>query len=287
MSRLHNYKTFHEINKLKDIVEKQHPHKDIMNGLFPLRNKKIGNLLYEIINIFEKSDKYTTPKDWFNSEKFDTFMEYFNRIISNKKIREIKSRTDKSSIVMPVEANVESIGDFTDVTIIKNRDIYKELTSIGLYQLDNIKYVSLKLLTSYYHRVHSPVDGTIQSIKLINNKQLFGTSFWIIELNSSFGIIYMLIIGHSFSFKLKQGDSVNKFDEIGNFNWGSKIMILYDVDSFSGDILLNNNTKYFVGDAIYYINKIITPTSLSLMPDTEYSTNYNAYIDSPVGGSMF
>ena len=40
------------------------------------------------------------------------------------------------------------------------------------------------------------------------------------------------------------------FDEIGNFNWASQVIILYDKGKFN-DIKIKSGKKYFIGEPIF------------------------------------
>jgi hypothetical protein len=283
---IHDYDTFNGLEHLKHIVDEEDPSmsEDLMKALFPLRNKKIGKVLRQIIHRFEKSAKYDTPMGWFTPEKFETFMSYFQRKITKDKTKDIESRTNQFSMLMPAESNVESIGDFSDTSSIlrlkkPTRDVVKDLMASGISDVATMEYISLKLLKCYYHRVHCPVDGTLQNIMYVGREEpLFGdNSLWIVEFDSEFGRVYMLVVGElsiqDFKFKIEIGNKVKKFDELGNFKWGSQLVIIFEKDSFRGDALIEENQKYFVGDGIFANIKVIDPTDLNDMPNTEFTRN--------------
>jgi phosphatidylserine decarboxylase len=286
VKRLHDYNTFDGLHKLKEIVAKQDPSmsEELMKALFPLRNKKIGQTLQDIIHRFEKSAKYKTPSDWFTPDVFATFMQYFQRKLTDEKSKEIESRTNQFTMTMPAEANIEAIGDFTDTSSIlrlkkPTNDVVKDLMTAGISNVQTMEFISLKLLKCYYHRVHCPVDGTIHKITFIGRKEpLFGdNSLWVVTFNSPQGTVYMLVVGElsiqDFKFKFNEGDKVNKFDELGNFNWGSQLVLIYEKDSFKGDILLEEKQKYFVGDGIFANVRTMEPTDWEDMPNTQFSRN--------------
>ncbi len=288
MPRIHDYNTFNNLDSLKQIVKEQDPSmsEDLMKALHPFRYKNIGSLLKKIIKRFESSANYDTPMEWFFPKKFETFMDYFQRKITKKKSKDIDSKVNQFSMVMPSESNVESIGDFTDTTSIlrlkkPTNDVIKDLVSSGITDVSKMEFMSLKLLKCYYHRIHCPVDGKIQKITFIGREEpLFGdNSLWIVEFDSSFGRVYMLVVGElsiqDFDFRLKEGDEVHKFDELGNFNWGSQIVLIYEQDSFKGDILIKEKEKYFVGDGIFVNAGTLEPTDWEAMPNTQFSRNYD------------
>jgi phosphatidylserine decarboxylase len=286
VKRFHDYNTFHGLETLKDIVAKQDPSmsEELMKALFPLRNKKIGQTLQDIINRFESSAEYATPQDWFAPKKFNTFMEYFTRKLTEKKTKEIESKIDQFSMVMPSESNIESIGDFSDTSSIlrlkkPTKDVVKDLIKVGIVDVQLMEYISLKLLKCYYHRVHCPVSGTIQKITFVGTEEpLFGdNSLWVVEFNSEFGRVYMLVVGElsiqDFNFKHAEGDKVNKFYELGNFNWCSQLVVIFEKDSFKGmDVLIREKEKFFVGDGIFP-KREMKINNWEAMPNTNINRN--------------
>jgi hypothetical protein len=64
----------------------------------------------------------------------------------------------------------------------------------------------------------------------------------------------MMVVGESeiqdFDHNIEIGDEFDIFEELGNFNWGSQIVILYDPNKFK-NCLLKENKTYFVGDSIF------------------------------------
>lgn len=307
MKRFHDYTTFNGLENLKEIVAKKDPSmsEDLMKALFPLRDKNIGQTLQDIIKRFEKSAEYTTPNKWFNPNKYNTFMEYFQRKLSNKKTEEIESKIDQFMMVMPSESNVESIGNFTDTSSIlrlkkPTNDVVKDLTDVGISDVSTMNFISLKLLKCYYHRVHCPVSGNIQKITFVGREEpLFGdNSLWVVEFNSDEGRIYMLVVGElsiqDFDFNFKEGDKVNKFDELGKFNWGSQLVLIYEKDSFVSEPLIIEKEKYFVGDGIFNKTKIVQGEYLGGMPINQIGNGQrdgtiygDDILRAPTGASIF
>jgi len=286
MARIHNYNSFSGLEKLKEIVAEQDPamSEELMKALFPFRDKNIGETLDKIISRFESSANYNTPKEWFTQKEFNTFMDYFQRKLTKKKTEEIESGLNQFTMVMPAEANIEAIGDFTDTEQIlrlkqPTNNVLQDLRNAGISNIDNMEFISLKLLKCYYHRVHCPVNGIIQDIVFIGRENpLFGhNSLWIVSLSSEHGMVYMLLVGElsiqDFTFNMDKGATVKKFDELGHFNWGSQLVLIYERDSFRGDVLLEEKQKYFVGDGIFSNIKVIDPTEWGSMPNTQFTRN--------------
>ena len=273
MAKIHDYKTYHGLEDLKRIVDEQDPTKseDLMHALHPFRDKEIGGLLQRIIDRFIKFSKYTTPMEWFTPKKFNTFMEYFKRKITEDKAKDIESKLADFSLTLPTESNVESLGDFSDTSSIlrlkkPTKDVVKDLTTYGMSNVLNMSFISLKLLKSYYHRVHCPVDGKIQKITFVGRDEPFfgDNSLWIVEFDSKYGRVYLLVVGEKsiqdFDFRLKIGDEVKKFDELGNFDWGSQTVLIFESEYFRGECLIQKGERYFVGEGIFADINIISPS---------------------------
>ena len=287
--RIHDYRTHNDLKSLEKIVDNNDPSEseDLMKALYPVRDKPIGKLLDKIIKRFSNSAKYDTPMDWFNPTSYKTFMEYFKRSISKPKLEELQSNIASFDMVMPCEANIEAIGDFTDSTPIlrlkkTTNDVLKDLAAVGINPLTN-EFISFKLLKCFYHRIHSPVDGTIEDIKFIGKENpLFNNnSLWIVSIASEHGMVYMLLVGElsiqDFTFVLKKGDKIKKLEELGNFNWGSQVVIIFEKDLFNGDILINQKEKYFVGEGIFSFKERLDVQDLEDMPNTQIARDQPAY----------
>ena len=264
--KIHDYDTHSSIKAIEkiidnDMLEYGSMSGKVMDAIYPVRNKNIGTVLGRVISEFEDAVSYDTPSEWFTPEKFDTFMDYFKRKITDKKQKEIQAKTEQFAVVMPCEANVEALGTFTDTSKIlrlkePTEDVEKELRKSGINNIEKMSFASLKLLKCYYHRIHCPVDGTIQDISFKGKDEpIFGANtLWIVSISTDSGMVYMLLVGElqiqDFTFRLHKGDKVTKFEELGNFNWGSQVVMVFEENAF-GDILIKEGEKYFPGDGIF------------------------------------
>jgi hypothetical protein len=91
----------------------------------------------------------------------------------------------------------------------------------------------------------------------------------------------MLLVGElsiqDFTFSLKKGDIIKKLEELGSFNWGSQVVIIFEKDSFNGDILINQKEKYFVGEGIFSFKERLDVQNIEDMPNTQISRDQPAY----------
>jgi phosphatidylserine decarboxylase len=263
MAKIKKFSEFDEMDLLTDKSIKNLDKEIIMSLLYKSRNKEIGNKLHKIIDRFKKNEEwgdYDTPDDWFSGKEYKTFMQYFKRKLSKEKLAEIKQR--KNLMSLPCECNIESvgkIGDVSDVIRLKKKadSVVRDLKSLGVKNINKLGFVNMKLLKVYYHRVHSPVTGKIKNIIEVSpDDNFFGdNNLWIVEIDTKdFGSVYMMLVGElsiqDFDFKIKKGDEVEMYDEIGNFNWASQVIILYNLDKFE-KMKIKQGKKYFVGGAIF------------------------------------
>jgi len=264
MKYLKKFKKFDELDLLSDKSIDALDNETIMSLLFKSRNKEIGDKLWMIINKFKINKDwgdYKTPDEWFEDKEYKTFMQYFKRKLSKDKFDEIKSQKS-NNMSLPCECNIESIGKINDVSPIirlkkKTETVIKDLKKIGVKNVDNLSFINMKLLKVYYHRIHSPVSGKIKNIIEVSpDDNFFGeNNLWIVEISTvEFGNVYIILVGElsiqDFTFKVEKGDNIKMFDEIGNFNWASQVIILYDKGKFN-DIKIKSDKKYFIGEPIF------------------------------------
>jgi phosphatidylserine decarboxylase len=263
MKFIKEYKEFNELDILSDKSIDLLDNEIIMSLLFKYRNKEIGDKLWKIINKFKVNKDwgtYNTPDEWFEDKEYKTFMQYFKRKLSKDKFDEIKSQ--KNNMSLPCECNIESIGKISDTSSIirlkkSAENVINDLKNIGLKNVDDLSFINMKLLKVYYHRVHSPISGKIKDIIEVSpDDNFFGeNNLWIIEISTvEFGNVYLILVGElsiqDFTFKVKKGDNINMFEEVGNFNWASQVIILYDKGKFN-DIKIKSDKKYFIGEPIF------------------------------------
>merc|ERR1711977_789395 len=98
--------------------------------------------------------------------------------------------------------------------------------------------IQFSLRKFHYHRVHCPVDGTIESIHEYMYDEFFAgsESMTIISIKADFGSVKMLMIGEwcvqSFRFghrnelRPKVGQHVEKLYEFGHFSFGSQVILI-------------------------------------------------------------
>jgi phosphatidylserine decarboxylase len=188
-------------------------------------------------------------------------MEYFTRQLTDEKFQEIKSQKHELSI--PCESTIESIGDFSDTSSIlrlkkDTEDVISDLESYGVRDIKNLHFINMKLWKCFYHRVHSPLSGKVIDLQSIESGENFfgNNTLWVVTIKSEMnGLVYLLLVGElsiqDFNFKIKKGDEIEMYQELGNFDWGSQVVLIFDPSKFKEELNIIQGQKYFIGDKIF------------------------------------
>lgn len=264
MRNINEFNKYADIENIRTLIAHD-THCDqspMMHALKPYKDENIGDVLDEIIAKIESDSKYETPRKWFHGwDTYKSFMQYFQRKLTDKKTEQISKNTYYFDMVSPCECDVESVGNFKDTSSIlrlkqDTNDTIADLQHVGI-NAEGLEFINMKLKRCFYHRVHSPVDGKIAKLTPIRkDAPIFGdNSLWVVEIDSDFGPVYVLLVGElsiqEFAFAVKVGQTVKKFDLLGYFNWGSQVVIVYDEGNFQGDCIMRAGQRYFVGDGVY------------------------------------
>lgn len=234
--------------------------------IFPHRFENIEIILNGMIQTLTKNDKFWCPGssdsnyfDYFSKKEFNSFMDYFTRSLSTEKHASILDNAKTCNMIVPNECYIESTGDLLDTHKILSLKksapaIIPAFEKFGI-DLTGYNYINQKLLLTFYHRIHSPVKGKIERIIPVPKEEgIFGeNALWILDINTDFGHVYFMLVGESeiqdFHFLIKEGQNIEIFDEIGNFNWGSQTVIFYEASKL-GDISVKAGLHFFAGDKI-------------------------------------
>lgn len=241
--------TLKEIQKL-DI-------QDVLTKLYPYRHERL-QVIPELIKRIRDDYGYDAPDGWFTPADPKTFMDFFQRELTDEKKKDIQSNLTR--FVFPCECEVESIGNLSDTSSIirlksPSSSVRKSLEDLGVKNVEKLSFINCKLLLAFYHRIHSPVEGIVKKITSVSKEEdLFGNNtLTIIELKTpDHGRVYMLLVGElkiqDFETELKVRDTVKPFQEIGKFDWGSQCVILYESSEWTVNV--SPGQKYFVGDTV-------------------------------------
>ena len=241
----------------------------VLTALFPIRYDSIGDSLKKLTDALLLSDnKFSSipikeiQLDLFKQQTFSNYMEFFTRELSENTYKNIKESVKDEIMALQSESYIESFGKINKMSTILSlkkspEDVVAAFNNLGI-DLSGYKFLNVKLLLTYYHRVHSPVSGQIKRmIPIPKEEDIFGNnSLWVVNIyNEKLGDLYLLLVGESqiqdFNFKVKENDVVEIFDELGNFDWGSQTILLYDGNKMPKKLNLKVGQRYFVGSKIF------------------------------------
>ena len=183
----------------------------------------------------------------------------------------------KNEIASPVDALVTAIGSASEnkIILVKNN-----LTSLDdLIQNDFSNYINGKFIMLYlspgdFHRIYSPADGTVLRSWFIDGKlwpvfpaftdknpDTFCKNKRVItELDSASGKILIVKVGamnvgripvkHSLPYSPNENKHYKKGEEIGRFEFGSTVILLFEKDKFTLDSNLSLGCKVKIGEKI-------------------------------------
>ncbi|WP_462412290.1 phosphatidylserine decarboxylase [Neobacillus sp. Marseille-QA0830] len=158
------------------------------------------------------------------------------------------------SVVSPVDAVVADIGSIEETSEITVKGkIYSIEEMLGdqevLHKYLNGTYIILYLSPSHYHRIHSPVDGTVTKQWTLGSKS-YPVNKWglkygvrtlaknfrvITEVKTKYGHVAIVKVGAMFVNSIEtthKGSSLTKGGEIAYFSFGSTVVLLFEKGSF-------------------------------------------------------
>ncbi len=194
-------------------------------------------------------------------------------------IRELKDEArpiddQENSVVSPVDAVIEEIG-----TVLPSKEIvvkgknYPIAEMLGSEEtLDkylNGMFMVLYLSPSHYHRIHSPVSGTITKQWTLGKKSYpvnrLGLRYGrdtlsknyrkISEIEYSGKRLAMVKVGAMFVNSIElthQKEQVTKGEEVAYFTFGSTVILLFEKDSFELSNQINTPHHIKVGQTLGY-----------------------------------
>lgn len=201
--------------------------------------------------------------------EYPTLHDLFVRTLK-KGAREIDKGHD--SVVSPVDAVIEDVGPIKDNSDIEVKGkIYSIEEMLGsrevLSKYLNGTYMILYLSPSHYHRIHSPVDGTVTKQWTLGTKSYpvnkLGLKYGvrtlaknyrvITEVKTSFGHVAIVKVGAMFVNSIEtthSGDQLEKGGEMAYFTFGSTVVLLFEKDIFQIDSALQTPKDIKVGEKI-------------------------------------
>lgn len=192
-------------------------------------------------------------------------------------VRQLKKDTrpinlDANAVVSPVDAVIEDIGAITETSdIFVKGKTYSIGEMLGdrdvLTKYLNGTYMILYLSPSHYHRIHSPVDGTVTKQWTLGTKS-YPVNKWglrygvrtlaknyrvITEVKTAAGHVAVVKVGAMFVNSIEttyKGSELKKGGEIAYFTFGSTVVLLFEKGIFQVDSSIGTPKEIKVGEKI-------------------------------------
>ncbi|MEH7437506.1 phosphatidylserine decarboxylase [Neobacillus drentensis] len=206
--------------------------------------------------------------------EYPTLHDLFVRTLKNES-RVIDRSED--SVVSPVDAVIEDIGPIKETSeILVKGKTYSIEEMLGdqevLSKYLNGTYMILYLSPSHYHRIHSPVDGTVTKQWTLGAKSYpvnkLGLKYGvrtlaknyrvITEVKTSFGHVAIVKVGAMFVNSIEtthKGSELEKGGEMAYFSFGSTVVLLFEKNTFQVEAAIQTPKDIKVGEKIGVIHK--------------------------------
>ena len=206
--------------------------------------------------------------------EYPTLHDLFVRTLKNES-RVIDRSED--SVVSPVDAVIEDIGPIKETSeILVKGKTYSIEEMLGdqevLSKYLNGTYMILYLSPSHYHRIHSPVDGTVTKQWTLGSKSYpvnkLGLKYGvrtlaknyrvITEVKTSFGHVAIVKVGAMFVNSIEtthKGSELEKGGEMAYFSFGSTVVLLFEKNTFQVESAIQTPKDIKVGEKIGVIHK--------------------------------
>lgn len=201
--------------------------------------------------------------------EFPTLHDLFVRRLK-KDVRKIDEASD--SVVSPVDAVIEDVGRINQNSEVlvkgKTYSIEEMLGDAGaLPKYLNGTYMILYLSPSHYHRIHSPVSGTVTKQWKLGSKSYpvnkLGLKYGvrtlaknyrvITEVQTEFGHVAIVKVGAMFVNSIEtihEGSDLTKGGEMAYFTFGSTVVLLFEHNIFEPAADLETPKEIKVGEKI-------------------------------------
>jgi len=206
--------------------------------------------------------------------EYPTLHDLFVRTLKNES--RVIDRS-KDSVVSPVDAVIEDIGPIKETSeILVKGKTYSIEEMLGdqevLSKYLNGTYMILYLSPSHYHRIHSPVDGTVTKQWTLGAKSYpvnkLGLKYGvrtlaknyrvITEVKTSFGHVAIVKVGAMFVNSIEtthKGSELEKGGEMAYFSFGSTVVLLFEKNTFQVESAIQTPKDIKVGEKIGVIHK--------------------------------
>ena len=200
-------------------------------------------------------------------ESFSSLHDFFIR----------KLKTDSRSVapapvVSPVDGTVEAVGDLHEGISFKVKGQQYSLSELlgnekMAKQYQHGKYAVFYLSPADYHRIHSPVNGTVLKQYVLGKKSypvnrpglmygkspLSGNYRMVTELETEVGRLLAVKVGAMFINSIEltnRGKEWRKGDEVGYFSFGSTVVLFFEENQVQLTEGIASGRQVMMGEAV-------------------------------------
>jgi phosphatidylserine decarboxylase len=206
--------------------------------------------------------------------EYTTLHDLFIRTLK-KEVRIVEKSPD--SVVSPVDAVIEDTGDIKETSeIVVKGKTYSIEEMLGdkdlLTKYLNGTYMILYLSPSHYHRIHSPVKGTVTKQWTLGSKSYpvnrLGLKYGvrtlaknyrvITEVKTDYGHVSIVKVGAMFVNSIEtthKGTKLEKGEEMAYFSFGSTVVLLFEKGIYHLDSSIHTPKEIRVGERIGHLSE--------------------------------
>lgn len=222
-----------------------------------------------VVPSFAKIYKLNQDEMEKSLHEYHTLHDLFIRTLK-KEVRIVDK--NENTVVSPVDAVIEDVGSIKETSemLVKGKSYsIQEMLGNGqtVTRYLNGTYMVLYLSPSHYHRIHSPVEGTIVKQWTLGSKSYpvnkMGLKYgvrtlaknyrMITEVNTASGHIAIVKVGAMFVNSIEKthkGMVLQKGEEMAYFSFGSTVVLLFEQGTFHLDSSIHTPKDIRIGEKI-------------------------------------
>ncbi len=243
---------------IRALLDQDHAQGDPWEQIFQqirdnrLHGAQLPDINYDALaDAMNKDLGYDVDREAFSPTSYATFEDWFLRELSGYTRAQCEKKSVLADVCSPVQGTVRKNVPVGEMTLKKSVVDVDQL--LGLLQGEELVQISLQ--KTDYHHVHSPVDGQVLEVLMLEKDGLFpgSESMAIIEIQSEVGVVKVMAIGEwtvqTFVPDVVAGQMVSKLDKLGYFYFGSQVIVVLPAHL---EIIVNleGKERVFPGDPL-------------------------------------